>query len=66
VHSFLIDVLRCIFQYYGLQAVTKFVLTALISKKGVAHYFIKDDFKSFDGNNEALKKLENWILDKIS
>ena len=42
------------------------IMAALISKKGVAHYFIKDDFKSFDGNNEALKKLENWILDKIS
>lgn len=42
------------------------IMAALISKKGVAHYFIEDDFKSFDGNNEDLKKLENWILDKIS
>lgn len=42
------------------------IMAALISKKGEAHFFIKDNFKSFDGNNENLKKLENWILDKIS
>ena len=42
------------------------IIAALLAKKGVAHYFIENNFKSFDSNNEDLKKLENWILDKIS
>ena len=42
------------------------IMAAIISKKGEAHFFIKDNFKSFDSKNEDLKKLENWILDKIS
>jgi hypothetical protein len=42
------------------------IMVALISKKGKAHFFIKDNFKNFNNNNEDLKKLENWILDKIS
>ena len=42
------------------------IMAALLAKKGVAHHFIENNFKSFDGNNEDLKKLENWILDKIS
>lgn len=42
------------------------IMAALISKKGKAHFFIKDNFENFDSNNEDLKKLENWILDKIS
>ena len=42
------------------------VMAALLSKKGKAHVFIKDNFENFDSNNEDLKKLENWILDKIS
>lgn len=42
------------------------IMAALLAKKGVAHHFIENNFKSFDSNNEDLKKLENWILDKIS
>ena len=42
------------------------IMAALLAKKGVAHHFIENNFKSFDNNNEDLKKLENWILDKIS
>ena len=42
------------------------IMAALLAKKGVAHLFIENNFKSFDSNNEDLKKLENWILDKIS
>ena len=42
------------------------VMAALLSKKGKAHFFIKDNFENFDSNNGDLKKLENWILDKIS
>ena len=42
------------------------VMAALLEKKGKAHFFIKDNFENFDNNNEDLKKLENWILDKIS
>lgn len=42
------------------------IMAALLAKKGMAHHFIENNFKSFDSNNEDLKKLENWILDKIS
>lgn len=42
------------------------VMAALLAKKGKAHFFIKDNFENFDNNNKDLKKLENWILDKIS
>ena len=42
------------------------IMAALLAKKGVAHHFIENNFKSFDSKNEDLKKLENWILDKIS
>ena len=42
------------------------IMATLLAKKGVAHHFIENNFKSFDSNNEDLKKLENWILDKIS
>lgn len=42
------------------------IMAALLAKKGVAHHFIENNFKSFDSNNEDLKKLENWILDRIS
>ena len=42
------------------------VMAALLAKKGKSHFFIKDNFENFDSNNEDLKKLENWILDKIS
>lgn len=42
------------------------IMAALLAKKGVAHHFIGNNFKSFDSKNEDLKKLENWILDKIS
>ena len=42
------------------------IMAALLAKKGVAHHFIENNFRSFDSNNEDLKKLENWILDKIS
>ena len=42
------------------------IMVALISKKGKAHFFIKDNFKNFNNNNEDLKILDNWILDKNS
>ena len=42
------------------------IMAALLAKKGVAHHFIENNFKSFDSKNEDLKKLEHWILDKIS
>ena len=42
------------------------IMAALLAKKGVAHHFIENNFKSFDSNNEDLKKLETWILDRIS
>ena len=42
------------------------IMAALLAKKGVAHHFIENNLRSFDSNNEDLKKLENWILDKIS
>lgn len=42
------------------------IMAALLAKKGVAHHFIENNFKNFDSNNEDFKKLENWILEKIS
>ena len=42
------------------------IMAALLAKKGVAHHFIENNFKNFDSNNEDLKKLENWISEKIS
>ena len=41
------------------------IMAALLAKKGVAHHFIENNFKNFDSKNEDLKKLENWILEKI-
>ena len=41
------------------------IMAALLAKKGVAHHFIENNFKNFDSKNEDLKKLENWVLEKI-
>ena len=49
--------------YFICEGVTELTLIKKLLEK---NNFIENNFKSFDSNNEDLKKLENWILDRIS